>query len=236
MLLIQISFRFDMSTTNKRMSISLLVILLISLFILIQYDILPSSSFAYLSEKNGSSSSSWSSSSSSSSFKPTDNGQVFTFPNESPLIRLYLDVVRDTVCGLTLRTQEHSIIPAIEISGKHPLNLAQRLVGDDWPSIGITMIGQKRLMHIEWALRFVIANNIPGDFIECGVWRGGASIFAHAILKAFNSKDRHVWLVDSFQGLPKARTTNDNNEWAKITYLNVLISFLSKTKDHFLFI
>ncbi len=34
------------------------------------------------------------------------------------------------------------------------------------------MIGQRRLINIEWALRFVIANNIPGDFIPYRVWRG----------------------------------------------------------------
>jgi hypothetical protein len=98
------------------------------------------------------------------------------------------------------------------------------------------MIGQKRLVNIEWALRFVIANNIPGDFIECGVWRGGGSIFARAVLKVFNIKNRHVWVVDSFQGLPKARTTNDHDEWSKQTYLRVCIYFLRKTKDHLLFI
>jgi hypothetical protein len=147
---------------------------------------------------------------------------------------LYLDVVRDTVCGLTLRTQEHSVTPAVYIS-KYPLNVAQRIAGEDWPSIGITMIGQNRLINIEWALRFAIANKIAGDFIECGVWRGGGSIFARAILKALNIKDRHVWLVDSFQGLPKARTNNDDDEWFKQTYLRVLTYFLNKNEKLTLF-
>jgi hypothetical protein len=117
-----------------------------------------------------------------------------------------------------------------------PLEVSKRIVGEDRPLIGITMIGQKRLVNIEWALRFVIANNISGDFIECGVWRGGASIFARAVLKALNIKDRHVWVVDSFEGLPKARTTNDNDEWSKQTYLRVLIHFLNKPKNHLLFV
>jgi hypothetical protein len=93
--------------------------------------------------------------------------------------------------------------------------------GDDWPSIGITMLGQKRLVNIKWASRSVIANNIPGDFIECGVWRGGGSLFARAVLKALNIKDRHLWLADSFQGLPKARTTNDDDHWEQYKYLQV---------------
>jgi hypothetical protein len=151
----------------------------------------------------------------------SDENEFVIFSNESPLVRLYLDVVRDTVCGLTLRTQEKSVTPAIKVSTRQ-FNLEQRIVGEDWASIGITMIGQKRLINIEWALRFVIANHVPGDFIECGVWRGGSSIFARAILKAFDIKDRHVWVADSFQGLPKARTKSDDNTWSEQEYLRVL--------------
>ncbi|CAF1282561.1 unnamed protein product [Rotaria sordida] len=101
------------------------------------------------------------------------------------------------------------------------MDINQRIKGEDWPLTGVTMIGQKRLINIEWALRFVVANAVPGDFIECGVWRGGSSIFARAVLKALNNHDKHVWLADSFQGLPKARTKNDNDNWSKMEYLKV---------------
>jgi hypothetical protein len=148
--------------------------------------------------------------------------QYYIFPDESPLVRLYLDVVRDTICGLTLRTQERSVAPGTGVNIR-PLNINQRIVGEDWPLIGISMIGQKRLMNIEWALRLIIGNGISGDFIECGVWRGGGSIFARAVFKALNMNDRHVWLADSFQGLPKARTSNDDDQWEKQEYLKVLI-------------
>ncbi|CAF1019918.1 unnamed protein product [Rotaria sordida] len=147
-----------------------------------------------------------------------DDNQVFVFPDECPLVRAYLDVVRDTVCGLALRTREHTFGYDNQI---HPMDINQRIKGLDWPLIGVTMIGQKRLINIEWALRFVIANEVSGDFIECGVWRGGSSIFARAVLKALNNKDKHVWLADSFQGLPKARTKNDNDNWSKMEYLKV---------------
>jgi hypothetical protein len=151
-----------------------------------------------------------------------DGNQFFIFLDESPLVRAYLDVVRDTVCGLTLRTRDGSIDPGVQVY-TNALNVDRRVKGEDWPLIGITMVGQKRLINIEWALIFVIANKVPGDFIECGVWRGGSSILARAVLKALNINDRHVWLTDSFQGLPMARTANDNNEWSKQKYLKVLI-------------
>jgi len=69
----------------------------------------------------------------------TEN-QYIVFRNESALVRLYLDIVRDTVCGLTLRTQEQSVETDIDAK-KRPFNLEQRIAGKDWPSIGITMIG-----------------------------------------------------------------------------------------------
>ena len=146
--------------------------------------------------------------------------QFFVFADESPLVRAYLDVVRDTVCGLALRTQERAYGFDNQV---HPMDIKKRIKGLDWPLTGITMVGQRRLINIEWAIRFVIGNAVVGDFIECGVWRGGSSVFARAVLKALNNTDKHVWLADSFQGLPKARTSNDNDNWSRMEYLKVLI-------------
>jgi len=152
----------------------------------------------------------------------SDEIQSIIFKDESPLVRLYLNIIRDTVCGLALRTREKSVFPNIVVN-RVPLDIEKRIRGEDWAAFGITMIGQIRLNNLEWALRFVMANGIPGDFIECGVWRGGASVFARAVLKALDDNDRHVWVVDSFQGLPKARTSNDNEVWSQLDYLRVLI-------------
>ena len=44
---------------------------------------------------------------------------------------------------------------------------------------------------------------MPGDLIETGVWRGGATIFMRAMLKARGVTDRTVWVADSFEGLPE---------------------------------
>jgi hypothetical protein len=108
---------------------------LIILFIFIQYELLSSSLLASSRENICFL---------SSSLKSSNNRQLFTFPDESFLVQLHLDVVRDTLCGLTLRTEKHSVTPAIEI-GKYLLNLAQSIPGEHWPSISITIIRQKRL-------------------------------------------------------------------------------------------
>ncbi len=65
-----------------------------------------------------------------------------------------------------------------------------------------TMIGRVRLENIEVCLRQIIAENIPGDCVECGVWRGGAVVFMKGILAAHGCSDRTVWVADSFEGLP----------------------------------
>jgi O-methyltransferase len=77
------------------------------------------------------------------------------------------------------------------------------MVGEDWPVHADTMIGIKRLENIQYCFQQVIKENIPGDFIETGVWRGGSTIFMRALLKEANITDRNVWVADSFEGLPK---------------------------------
>lgn len=78
-----------------------------------------------------------------------------------------------------------------------------RREGKDWPTSAETMVGLYRLDNIQSCMVDILKRNVPGDFIEAGVWRGGATILMRAILKQFNITDRTVWVADSFQGLPK---------------------------------
>jgi O-methyltransferase len=83
-----------------------------------------------------------------------------------------------------------------------PVNLENRIEGRDWPAVGLTMIGMKRLNQLQECVEDVLEHNVPGDFIEAGTWRGGAAIFLRALLKAHRVEDRSVWVADSFEGLP----------------------------------
>jgi O-methyltransferase len=65
-----------------------------------------------------------------------------------------------------------------------------------------TMIGEKRLDNIQYCVEQVLNEGVEGDFIECGVWQGGATIFMRALLQAYEVVDRTVWVADSFEGLP----------------------------------
>ncbi|HXQ73677.1 MAG TPA: TylF/MycF family methyltransferase [Pyrinomonadaceae bacterium] len=98
--------------------------------------------------------------------------------------------------GKWLASQDLQIVRAVKFDPR------AREEGLDWPEEGETMIGLKRLQNIQDCVTDVVQQNIPGDLIETGVWRGGAAIFMRAVLKTLGDKDRTVWLADSFEGLP----------------------------------
>jgi O-methyltransferase len=78
-----------------------------------------------------------------------------------------------------------------------------RLLGKGWPANAETMIGIRRLDNLHQCVVNVIAQRVPGDLLEAGVWRGGATIFMRAALKAYGDTERTVWVADSFRGLPE---------------------------------
>lgn len=78
-----------------------------------------------------------------------------------------------------------------------------RLEGKDWPRDAHTMVGWKRLENLQYCIEDVLARGVPGDLAETGTWRGGASIFMRAVLRAHGIRDRSVWVADSFAGLPR---------------------------------
>ena len=113
----------------------------------------------------------------------------------------------------------------------YPGNLEDRINGGDWSPVAHTMIGMKRLNNIQYCAEEIFKNNIPGDFIETGVWRGGATIFMRAVLKAYGITNRKVWVADSFEGLPKPECDQDKGD-IHYTY-SVLAVSLYQVKQNF---
>jgi O-methyltransferase len=77
-----------------------------------------------------------------------------------------------------------------------------RAEGRDWPPTAETMIGTARLDNVLECCVAAVRDAIPGDFIETGVWRGGATILMRGVLEAMGDTQRRVWVADSFEGLP----------------------------------
>lgn len=140
-----------------------------------------------------------------------------------PAVELYLDLMKRCLTRLIFIDQEHNRVrlnaagwkgvprralaaalrrARVDLVHATPANVDKRLVGRDWPQNAETMVGLARLDNIQQCVEDVLANDVPGDLIETGVWRGGSSIFMRAILAAHGDPTRVVWLADSFRGLP----------------------------------
>lgn len=112
----------------------------------------------------------------------------------------------------------------LEVLGRYRFDAQQRAEGRDWPPEAETMIGLRRLDNLQDCVRTVLADQVPGDLIETGVWRGGTVIFMRALLKAYDDRDRTVWVADSFRGLPRPeahRTTDVEDALWTYPYLAV---------------
>lgn len=114
----------------------------------------------------------------------------------SDVLHLYLDLMKRCLTNLI-----YDEVGRATLNHK-PFDPRVRAVGGDWPVTAHTMIGLKRLDNLQACVESVLAEGVPGDFIETGVWRGGATILMRAILKAYSVTDRLVWVADSFEGLP----------------------------------
>ena len=137
----------------------------------------------------------------------------------------YLTLVEDVLLGRFAPAEDY-LVPITPTSRKNKLLarlLATRGVtmgelrpesrddveqGDVWPLHALTMIGRRRLQNIRFCIESALTDNVPGDVIETGVWRGGASIYARAVLRAWDVVDRRVWVADSFEGLPPRNLTD----------------------------
>lgn len=66
-----------------------------------------------------------------------------------------------------------------------------------------TMTSPERIKALIDAVAYIEKNNLDGDIVECGVWKGGSSLAAAIQLKKLNSYKRNIWLFDTFEGMSK---------------------------------
>ena len=64
-----------------------------------------------------------------------------------------------------------------------------------------TMTSAERVWSLLHSVRYVVDEGIPGDFVECGVWRGGSVMAMAHQLSQMNVSDRRIWLYDTFAGM-----------------------------------
>ena len=135
-----------------------------------------------------------------------------------PSARAYLDLLRRCLTREAFLDQEwwdadlgqwpggaDAVLPTLRELGWRLVRRgdpAARAEGRDWPPNAETMIGTQRLDNVVECCVRAVAEGVPGDFIETGVWRGGTTILMRGVLEAMGEPDRSVWVADSFEGLP----------------------------------
>ena len=95
----------------------------------------------------------------------------------------------------------------------------------------LTMVPDDRLYATLMACKYVVERGVDGDFVECGVWRGGNAILAAGVFKQQGSKKR-TYLFDTFAGMTEPTSVDisfkgkaakekydinkkyDHNDWA----------------------
>ena len=66
-----------------------------------------------------------------------------------------------------------------------------------------TMTSPERIEALVRAVRWIVQAGVPGDVVECGVWRGGSMMAAAQTLLEEGDTARHLWLFDTFEGMPQ---------------------------------
>jgi len=110
----------------------------------------------------------------------------------------------------------------------------------DWMPNAETMCGLARLDNVQDLVTRALTEEVPGDLVETGVWRGGSVILMRALLEAYGDPSRSVWVCDSFEGLPEPDTDRypADSEWVSRTPLDdvlraTLVVPLETVQAHF---
>jgi O-methyltransferase len=180
------------------------------------------------------------------------NPSMVTWKNDHSTPRdPYIELLKQTLTGAAYEESAWRLIDGFRTGRQDPIRMLRRWIlklfakrgylmvqareydpvkrdtGTDWPLFGYSMVGKQRLDQLEFAIRAIVSEKIPGDFLEAGVWRGGAAMFMKAVLNSLGETDRKIWLADSFEGLPKPRLAPDkknrHHDLSRCDYLKVSV-------------
>jgi O-methyltransferase len=150
----------------------------------------------------------------------------------------YIDLLKQCLNGITTPSPffivpggpEEIEVKSLSSSTMEKVMRSNRCI----PGNGFTMMGLERTENLQACVEDVLANDVPGDMIETGVWRGGATILMRALLKAHGVTDRNVVVADSFQGVPPPEPgIYPLDEGSQLYTLDRLRVSVEHVKEHF---
>jgi O-methyltransferase len=94
-----------------------------------------------------------------------------------------------------------------------------------------TMTSIYRVDALRESVEYINSNNIAGDIVECGVWRGGSTLAVALTLQRLGT-ERILWLFDTFEGMPEPGSEDiDFNGRAA---LDIMVEQAPRTSDGWL--
>jgi hypothetical protein len=152
--------------------------------------------------------------------------------SDAPSVALYLDLLKRSLTNTVFR-------PEPDASEGSTPRYVEAAITHYQLGAAVSMLPLARLDNLEACIADVVGRGVPGDLVETGVWRGGATIFMRAMLKVLNVADRIVWAADSFEGLPEPDPQKFPLEYkafksaAMTKYYNHLAVSLDEVKRNF---
>lgn len=95
-----------------------------------------------------------------------------------------------------------------------------------------SMTSIERMYSLYQSVKYIINAGISGDFVECGVWRGGSMMTVAKTLTILGVRDRELYLFDTYEGLPKPDIEKDIDIWGNRAIDGWLPLSVSDEKSH----
>ena len=71
-----------------------------------------------------------------------------------------------------------------------------------------TVTSPERIYALIRSIEYIVQNQIEGDIVECGVWRGGSMMAAAHSLKKSGCTNRRIWMFDTFAGMTRPESVD----------------------------
>lgn len=92
-----------------------------------------------------------------------------------------------------------------------------------------TMTSPERIYSLIEAVKYIESSNIPGDIVECGVWKGGSMMAVAETLRSLNSANRDLYLYDTYEGM--SEPTEHDKTWYGESASSLLTSKADREKN-----
>ncbi|BAY23564.1 macrocin-O-methyltransferase domain-containing protein [Calothrix sp. NIES-2100] len=74
-----------------------------------------------------------------------------------------------------------------------------------------TLLGEIRLFSLYSLAKKICLEDIPGNFVECGSYKGGAAALLASVIKRYSLRPRRLYACDTFEGMPEPTEVDISN-------------------------